>query len=717
MKGKAQQAKSSGQDSRRKASPLSSRGRNSSPVKRGSGGSAASNKLGMPSTPSTQLAHAPEASTPAIGSPVSEDSSDSGPAPSRVTVAVRVKPTHDAKTIMRFGQRQENALKFSYLEGAKAGEDPKGFAFDHLFDHADGQAEIYDALGAKVLQQVVTGHNASVFAYGQTGSGKTYTMLGTPEQRGLIPRLCEGLFQEEAIKGWAITVSFFEIYNEQVVDLLAEAPADGGVDGGADGGGATASGYSLKRDHPSAPQQAWTGVGLDPKRTMPVLNALRVREHAKHGVYVEGLNKVAVTSPKDIEQALERGMAQRAVAETAMNAESSRSHAVVQLSLAEEVAGDRTATLNLIDLAGSENVGRSKSHEDHSRLAEARNINKSLLGLGKCISMLAQGTNNVVPYRDSVLTWLLKDALGGNAHTLMLCAVDPSSENAEQTLTTLRYADQAKKIVTKPIENVDHTKKMVRQLHEQVEELRAAAEAAAAAQAAAKAQQAAAEQAMAAAKQAAEQAAAERERAVAEAVAARESEALSKAEKEEAQRQAEAREKAAREREEQLKGEAVQAAEQLKAAKLEAQAGVAAAAAGVVGAGGAGAASGGGSRPAMSPTRLLSSFTGKSKADKAAAAAAAAASSAAAAAASSGAELGAGSALPAPVDASAASAFPTIDINAVAAMSREEKLAFMKKLKEERKALYVELGIEEETKATKAAKAAEAEAAAKAMEM
>ena len=119
---------------------------------------------------------------------------------------------------------------------------------------------------------------------------------------------------------------------------------------------------------------------------------------------------------------------------------------MVQLTLDEGAKGDRTAVLNLVDLAGSENVGRSRSNEDESRLKETRSINKSLLGLGKCITLLAQGAGapggQLVPYRDSTLTWLLKEALGGNAHTLMVCAVDPSVDNAEQTLTTLRYADQ-----------------------------------------------------------------------------------------------------------------------------------------------------------------------------------------------------------------------------------------------------------------------------------
>ena len=308
-------------------------------------------------------------------------------AATKITVAVRIKPTEGAKTLMRFGPRSENALRFCHLEGAKA-DDAKNFAFDHVFDQGDGQADLYDKLGGQVLQQVLSGYNASVFAYGQTGSGKTYTMLGTSEAPGLIPRLCEGLFKEEALQGWSVSCSFFEIYNEQVVDLLAEPPSD------ADEPPLTipdrfASAEAAGNGGRGGQGAAWQGVGLNPQRKVPVLNALRVREDKKKGVYVEGLTMVPVGAPADVAAALERGTAQRAVAETAMNAESSRSHAVVQIHLAEGASGDRTATLNLIDLAGSENVGRSRSYEDHNRLAEAKNINKSLLGLGKCISMLA----------------------------------------------------------------------------------------------------------------------------------------------------------------------------------------------------------------------------------------------------------------------------------------------------------------------------------------
>ena len=593
-----------------------------------------------------------------LASPVSADNDIavvSTAEASRVTVAVRIKPTDGAKTIMRFGPRGENALRFGHLDGTKAGEDAKGFAYDHVFDQSESQTDVYSALGPRVLEHVTTGHNASVFAYGQTGSGKTYTMLGTAEEPGLIPRLCDGLFREAGLATWTISLSFFEIYNEQVVDLLL-VPPDEGPAASEDAAGA---------------KQEWLGAGLDPRRRVPVVNALRVREHAKLGVYVEGLTKLPVRTPDDVAAALERGTSLRAVAETAMNAESSRSHAVVQLTFAEGSSGDRTATLNLVDLAGSENVGRSRSHEDHSRLQEAKSINKSLLGLGKCISQLAQGGGGpagLVPYRDSVLTWLLKDALGGNAHTLMLCAVDPSAENAEQTLTTLRYADQAKKITTRPVENIDTTKKMVRELNEQVAALRDEANAASAAQAAARAQAAEATATAKAAAEAAAAAKAEREAAMAAVYAARAEGERDRAEVERWKREAAAREAELREREEALQAEAAKAAaaaaEASKAA-IEAKPTAVAEAK---------------SKSIMrSPSRLIAKGFRSS-------------STAATADESASASQGTGG---------------VPDAAVVAAMSRQEKLAFVKRLKEERKALCVELGIEEEPKRADAADAAE----------
>ncbi|KAL1519614.1 hypothetical protein AB1Y20_023127 [Prymnesium parvum] len=504
---------------------------------------------------------------------------------SRVTVAVRIRPTDGAKTLMRFGQRHEHALRFLHVDGSKSDE-AKNFAYDYVFDQSDSQDDIFQALGPRVLEQVVSGHHASVFAYGQTGSGKTYTMLGTAEERGLIPRLCEALFRQELLKTWTITMSFFEIYNEQVVDLLTlpEAANDESNETSRKGG---------RREEPK--KEEWLGVGLDPKRKVPVLNALRVREHSKYGVYVEGLTKLPVNEPADVEAALTRG---------------------ASLSFAEGESGDRFSMLNLIDLAGSEN--------------EAKNINKSLLGLGKCITQLAQGGLSVVPYRESVLTWILKDALGGNAHTLMLCAVDPSPENAEQTLTTLRYADQAKKIVTRPVENIDTTKKMVRELHEQVAALRAEAEAAATAQGLAKAKAEEAEAAAAAATAAAAEAAAEREAALAAMEEAKKGEKQGRSEVEELRRTFRQREHELKEREKLLRHEAAMAAEAAKAAEEKALAMKA-------------------SASALKRTEVTP---------------------------------------PVPLDVSAA----------VASMSREDKLALLNKLKAERKALHLELGIDDTPK-------------------
>ena len=292
-------------------------------------------KVAAPTTPGKAKPATPAADAAAaasgLSSPVDGDSAAAAAdaaEPCRITVAVRIKPTDGAKTIMRFGPRQENALRFTHVDGAKSGDEAKSFAYDHVFDQSESQADVYKALGDSVTNQVLRGQNASVFAYGQTGSGKTYTMLGTEEERGLIPRLCEGIFKHECLQTWNVTVSFFEIYNEQVVDLLnPPAEAEEGA-AGAPAGGKTPDGKRGAQDD-------WHGVGLDPKRKIPVLNALRVREHAKHGVYVEGLTKQVVKAPADVERALEQGASLRAVAETAMNAESSRSHAVVQLSFAE----------------------------------------------------------------------------------------------------------------------------------------------------------------------------------------------------------------------------------------------------------------------------------------------------------------------------------------------------------------------------------------------
>uniref|UniRef100_A0A8C1J2M4 Kinesin family member 13Bb n=1 Tax=Cyprinus carpio TaxID=7962 RepID=A0A8C1J2M4_CYPCA len=309
-------------------------------------------------------------------------------------------------------------------------------------DKFAGQDVVFQCLGESLLDSAFQGYNACIFAYGQTGSGKSYTMMGTAEQPGLIPRLCSSLFQrtvQEQREGESFTVevSYMEIYNEKVRDLL------------------------------------------DPKGSR---QALRVREHKVLGPYVDGLSRLAVTSYKDIESLMSEGNKSRTVAATNMNEESSRSHAVFNIILTHTLrdlktgtSGEKVSKLSLVDLAGSERA--DKTGAGGERLKEGSNINRSLTTLGLVISALAEqgaGKNKskFVPYRDSVLTWLLKDSLGGNSRTAMVAAVSPAADNYDETLSTLRYADRAKSIVNHAVVNEDPNARIIRELREEVEKLR-----------------------------------------------------------------------------------------------------------------------------------------------------------------------------------------------------------------------------------------------------
>uniref|UniRef100_A0A2K6GF40 Kinesin family member 13B n=1 Tax=Propithecus coquereli TaxID=379532 RepID=A0A2K6GF40_PROCO len=297
-------------------------------------------------------------------------------------------------------------------------------------------------LGENILQNAFDGYNACIFAYGQTGSGKSYTMMGTADQPGLIPRLCSGLFErtqkeENEEQSFKVEVSYMEIYNEKVRDLL------------------------------------------DPKGSR---QTLKVREHSVLGPYVDGLSKLAVTSYKDIESLMSEGNKSRTVAATNMNEESSRSHAVFKITLTHTLydvksgtSGEKVGKLSLVDLAGSERATKTGAAGD--RLKEGSNINKSLTTLGLVISALAdqsagKNKNKFVPYRDSVLTWLLKDSLGGNSKTAMVATVSPAADNYDETLSTLRYADRAKHIVNHAVVNEDPNARIIRDLREEVEKLR-----------------------------------------------------------------------------------------------------------------------------------------------------------------------------------------------------------------------------------------------------
>uniref|UniRef100_A0A452VAG8 Kinesin family member 13B n=1 Tax=Ursus maritimus TaxID=29073 RepID=A0A452VAG8_URSMA len=305
-----------------------------------------------------------------------------------------------------------------------------------------GQDDVFKCLGENILQNAFDGYNACIFAYGQTGSGKSYTMMGTADQPGLIPRLCSGLFErtqkeENEEQSFKVEVSYMEIYNEKVRDLL------------------------------------------DPKGSR---QTLKVREHNVLGPYVDGLSKLAVTSYKDIESLMSEGNKSRTVAATNMNEESSRSHAVFKITLTHTLydvksgtSGEKVGKLSLVDLAGSERATKTGAAGD--RLKEGSNINKSLTTLGLVISALAdqsagKNKNKFVPYRDSVLTWLLKDSLGGNSKTAMVATVSPAADNYDETLSTLRYADRAKNIVNHAVVNEDPNARIIRDLREEVEKLR-----------------------------------------------------------------------------------------------------------------------------------------------------------------------------------------------------------------------------------------------------
>lgn len=330
-----------------------------------------------------------------------------------------------------------------------AAEGAKTFAFDKSYWSFDrnapnyaGQDNLHEDLGKPLLDNAFQGYNNCIFAYGQTGSGKSYSMMGYGQEYGIIPKICQDMF--ERIKGvqqdqnvsCTVEVSYLEIYNERVRDLLN--PSNKGN--------------------------------------------LRVREHPSTGPYVEDLAKLVVQSFSEIENLMDEGNKARTVAATNMNETSSRSHAVFTLTLTQKrhdvetsMSGERVAKISLVDLAGSERA--QSTGATGARLKEGAEINRSLSTLGRVIAALADlsmGSKKKiqVPYRDSVLTWLLKDSLGGNSMTAMIAAISPADINFEETLSTLRYADSAKRIKNHAVVNEDPNARMIRELKEELEKLR-----------------------------------------------------------------------------------------------------------------------------------------------------------------------------------------------------------------------------------------------------
>ncbi|XP_043219855.1 kinesin-like protein Klp98A [Amphibalanus amphitrite] len=373
-----------------------------------------------------------------------------------VRVAVRVRPFNQREIDMNAQLCISMNGRKTTITNPKPGErvdttkceDVKEFTYDYSYWSLDpqqpvfhSQEEIYQNLGSDVVDNAYDGYNACVFAYGQTGSGKTYTMMGTQAERGLIPRICYRLFDKMELSSdvrYRTEVSYLEIYNEQVKDLLQK-------------------------------QQS---------------HSLRVREHPQTGPYVEQLSRHLVSSYSDISELIERGNTHRTTASTGMNDTSSRSHAIftigfTQAALVEGLPSERTSKIHLVDLAGSERAKATGA--TGCRLREGAHINKSLVTLGSVISALAEaghrhtpgGRTPFVPYRDSTLTWLLKDSLGGNAKTVMIAAISPADVNYGETLSTLRYAHRAKSILNKPTVNEDRNVQLIRELRQEIARLRA----------------------------------------------------------------------------------------------------------------------------------------------------------------------------------------------------------------------------------------------------
>ncbi|XP_073418101.1 kinesin-like protein KIF3C isoform X1 [Dendrobates tinctorius] len=317
------------------------------------------------------------------------------------------------------------------------GELPKTFTFDAVYDASSKQADLYDETVRPLIDSVLQGFNGTIFAYGQTGTGKTYTMQGLwveTEKRGVIPNSFDHIFthiSRSQNQQYLVRASYLEIYQEEIRDLLCKDQT----------------------------------------------KKLELKENPESGVYIKDLSSFVTKNVKEIEHVMNLGNQSRSVACTNMNEYSSRSHTIFVITIeCSEVGVDgeehiRVGKLNLVDLAGSER--QSKTGANGERPKEASKINLSLSALGNVISSLVDGRSTHIPYRDSKLTRLLQDSLGGNAKTIMVATLGPASHHYDETLSTLRFANRAKNIKNKPRINEDPKDTLLREFQEEIARLKA----------------------------------------------------------------------------------------------------------------------------------------------------------------------------------------------------------------------------------------------------
>jgi len=358
-----------------------------------------------------------------------------------VRVVVRVRPMNTKEK----ESNHSSIVSVNRINGSISVKNPQGghqdppkvFSFDIVFDTDSKQMDVYNETARPIVEKVLAGYNGTIFAYGQTGTGKTFTMEGVntePELRGIIPNSFAHIFGQiakahEDVK-FLVRVSYYEIYNEEIRDLLSKS----------------------------------------------AYNKLEVRERPDVGVYIKDLSTFIVNNADDMERIMNLGNKNRVVGATAMNIESSRSHAIFTITVETSVLGIdnqqqvKMGRLHLVDLAGSER--QSKTGSTGVRLKEATKINLSLSTLGNVISALVDGKCTHIPYRNSKLTRILQDSLGGNAKTVMCATVGPASYNYDETISTLRYASRAKSICNKARINENPKDALLRQFQEEIEVLK-----------------------------------------------------------------------------------------------------------------------------------------------------------------------------------------------------------------------------------------------------
>ncbi|XP_078669780.1 kinesin-like protein KIF11 isoform X2 [Branchiostoma floridae x Branchiostoma belcheri] len=379
--------------------------------------------------------------------------SNGAPRESNIQVMVRVRPLNQTEkskgshSIVDVKNNREVCV--ATKEPGFGGHNTKKFSFDRAFNPNSKQVDVYKEVVMPLLDEVLEGYNCTVFAYGQTGSGKTYTMEGerSPDPgiawdkdplAGVIPRTLHQIFDKltggQTVDEFSVKVSFIELYNEELFDLLG------------------------------------------PGETPPKLTSLYEDTSRKGSVVIKGLEEVRVHNKDEVYSILEHGSAKRQTAATLMNAHSSRSHSVFMITVhikETNIDGEellKIGKLNLVDLAGSENIGRSGAVNQRAR--EAGSINQSLLTLGRVITALVEHAPHV-PYRESKLTRLLQDSLGGRTKTSIIATISPASSNLEETLSTLDYAHRAKNITNRPEVNQKLSKKcLIKEYTEEIERLR-----------------------------------------------------------------------------------------------------------------------------------------------------------------------------------------------------------------------------------------------------